>query len=68
MILPCIIALVQVLVEVAFPEQEIRYVQTTVKHTNAYHKPKYWLPDSLKERPHAMQALCLAQTLTEVHV
>ena len=46
--------------EVAFPEQEIRYVQATVKHTNAYRKPRYGLPDFLKERPHTMQALCLA--------
>ena len=54
-----IFALVQILVEVAFPEQETRYVQATIKHTDAYRKPRYELPDFLKERPHTMQGICL---------
>ena len=55
-----IFALVQILVEVAFPEQEIRYIQATIKHTNAYRKPRYGMPDFLKERPHTVQGICLA--------
>jgi len=39
-----IFAFVQVLIEIVFPEQEIRYVQSTVKQLNAYHKLRYEMP------------------------
>lgn len=45
--------------EVAFPEQETRYIQTTIKQTNAYRKPRYKLPDFLENRPHSIQSICL---------
>lgn len=48
------------MVEVAFPEQEIRYIQATIKHTNAYRKAIYGMPAFLKERPHTVQGICLA--------
>jgi len=54
-----IFAFVQILVEVAFPEQETRYIQTTVKQTNAYRKPRYTLPHFLNDRPHTVQSICL---------
>ena len=47
-----IFALVQVLIEVAFPEQEMRYVQATIQQTREYRRPRY-------ELPHAVQSLCL---------
>ena len=54
-----IFALVQILLEVAFPEQEMRYIQATIKHTSMYRKPRYDLPDFLIDRPHTVQAICL---------
>ena len=55
-----IFALVQILVEVAFPKQEIRYIQAAIKHTNAYRKPRFGMPAFLKERAHTVQGICLA--------
>lgn len=52
-------ALVQILIEVAFPEQETRYVQATIKRTGAYRKPRYDIPYFLKDRPESVQSLCL---------
>ena len=52
-------ALVQVLLEVAFPEQETRYVQATIKRTGAYRKPRYDIPCFLQDRPESIQSLCL---------
>ena len=52
-------ALVQVLIEVAFPEQETRYVQATIKQTGAYRKPRYDIPCFLQDRPESVQSLCL---------
>ena len=54
-----IFALVQVLVEIVFPEQELRYMQATIKQTSAYRKPRYDIPSYLQDRPHSVQSLCL---------
>ena len=54
-----IFALVQVLIEIVFPEQELRYMQATIKQTCAYRKPRYDVPFYLQERPHSVQNLCL---------
>lgn len=54
-----VFALAQVLLEVVFPEQELKYVQATVKQTSTYRSPRYSLPDFLKERPHSIQGICL---------
>ena len=68
-----IFALVQILVEVVFPEQEIRYIQATIKQTAAYRKPKYELPQFLQEKPHTIQSICLmnierAKAIPKSHV
>ena len=52
-------ALVQVLVEIVFPEQELRYMQGIIKQTSAYRKPRYDVPLYLEDRPHSVQSLCL---------
>ena len=54
-----IFALVQVLVEIVFPEQELRYIQAMIKQTSAYRRPRYDIPFYLQERPHSAQSLCL---------
>ena len=54
-----IFALVQVLVEVVFPEQETRYIQAIVKLTKQYRVPRYSLPMWLQGRPHSIQGICL---------
>ncbi len=54
-----IFALVQVLVEIVFPEQEIRYMQAVIKQTSAYRRPRYDIPFYLQDRPHSVQSLCL---------
>lgn len=54
-----VLALVQILVEVVFPEQEMRYVQATVKQTTEYRTPKYPIPIYLLNRPHSVQGICL---------
>ena len=54
-----IFALVQVLVEIVFPEQELRYMQAMIKQTSAYRKPRYDVPFYLQDRPHSVQSLCL---------
>lgn len=54
-----IFALVQILIEVAFPEQEMRYVQATIQQTKAYRRPRYQIPIYLEGRPHKVQSLCL---------
>ena len=61
-----IFALVQILVEVVFPEQEIRYIQATIKQTAAYHTPKYELPEFLQENPHTIQSICLMNIVPPV--
>ena len=52
-------ALTQVLVEVVFPEQQLKYIQATVKQTSMYRSPRYPMPDFLTERPHPIQGICL---------
>ena len=32
------------MLEVAFPEQEMQYIQATVQQTHPYRKPKYDIP------------------------
>ena len=54
-----IFALVQILVEVVFPEQEVRYIQATVKQTSAYRRPRYHLPNYLNNILHTAQSICL---------
>ena len=54
-----IFALVQVLVEVVFPDQESTYVQSTVKQLSTYRKPRYELPYFLEGKPHLIQSICL---------
>lgn len=54
-----IFALVQILIEIAFPELEVRYIQATIKQTSSYRKPRYALPVFLEGRPHSVQSLCL---------
>jgi hypothetical protein len=54
-----VFALTQVLVEVVFPEQQLKYIQATVKQTSTYRSPQYPMPDYLIERPHSVQGICL---------
>ena len=54
-----IFALVQVLVEIVFPEQENRYIQSTVKQSSEYRKLRYDMPIFLEGRPHNIQSICL---------
>ena len=66
-------ALVKILAEAVFPEQEIRYIQATIKQTAAYRKPKYELPEFLQEKPHTIQSICLmnierAKAIPKSHV
>lgn len=68
-----IFALVQILVEVVFPEQEVRYIQATIKQMKAYRRPRYELPDFLTEKPHTVQSICLlnierAKALPKNHI
>ena len=46
-----IFALVQVLVKIVFPEQEVRYMQAVIKQISAYRKPWYDIPFFLQDRP-----------------
>lgn len=57
-----IFAFVQILIEIAFPEQEMQYVQATIKQTKAYRSPRYEIPSYLEGRPHKVQSLCLLNT------
>jgi len=54
-----VFAFVQVLTEVAFPEQESKYFQTVIKQSQAYRKPRYEMPPFLIGRPHKVQSLCM---------
>ena len=54
-----VFAFVQVLTEVAFPEQESKYFQTLIQQTQAYRKPRYDIPSFLEGRPHKVQSLCM---------
>ena len=54
-----VFALTQILVEVVFPEQELKYIQATVKQTTEYRIPKYPMPSYLQNRPHSVQGMCL---------
>ena len=51
-----VFAFVQVLTEVAFPEQESKYFQTLIQQTQAYCKPRYDIPSFLEGRPHKVRA------------
>ena len=54
-----VFAFVQVLTEVAFPEQESKYFQTLIQQTHAYRKPHYDIPSFLEGRPHKVQSVCM---------
>ena len=51
--------LVQVLLEVAFPEQEVRYIQATIKQSGAYRKLRYEIHQFLQDRPQSVRSICL---------
>ena len=42
-----------------FPEQQLKYIQATVKQTSTYRSPRYPMPGYLIERPHSVQGICL---------
>ncbi len=52
-------AFVQILTEVAFPELESNYMQSIIKQTQAYRKPRYDIPLYLEGRPNKIQSLCM---------
>jgi len=54
-----IFALVQILIEVAFPEQETKYTLSILNQTQSYRKPRYQVPSFLEDRPHQVQSLCM---------
>ena len=51
-----IFALVQILIEVAFKEQETKYNQSIIQQSQAYRKPRYHIPSYLEGRPHKVQS------------
>ena len=54
-----IFALVQILTEVAFPEQETKYNLSILSQTQFYRKPRYQVPSYLEGQPHQVQSLCM---------
>ncbi len=52
--------LVQILVNIVFPEQESNYIVAVAQQMEAYRKPRYNIPDFLIDRPQCVQAACLA--------
>ena len=54
-----IYALVQILTEVAFPEQETKYNLSLLKQSQSYRNPRYQVPSYLEGRPHQVQSLCM---------
>lgn len=53
-------SLVQVLTDIVFPEQARDYTIAVAQQTNAYRVSRYNIPDFLQDRPHFIQAECLA--------
>ena len=53
-----IFALVQIVTEVAFPEQETKY-NLSISQTQFYRKPRYQVPSYLEGRPYQVQSLCM---------
>jgi len=51
---------VDLLLKIVFPEQEHEYAIAVTQQTEAYRKPRYDMPDYLRNRPHTVQAQCLA--------
>ena len=49
----------QILTEVAFPEQESKYSLSILSQTQLYRKPRYQVPLYLEGRPHQVQSLCM---------
>ena len=45
---------------IVFPEQETDYIVTVTQQTEAYRRPPYNMPEFLIDRPHCLQAACLA--------
>lgn len=52
-------ALVKVLVDVVFKEQEREYVIAITQQTASYRIPRYDVPEYLRNRPRPVQAACL---------
>ena len=55
-----VFSLVQVLTDIVFPEQAREYTIAVAQQTNAYRVSRYSFPDFLQDRPHLVQAECLA--------
>ena len=52
--------LIEVLVNIVFPEQQHEYTVAVAQQTDAYRKPQYDIPDYLSDRPRNVQTACLA--------
>lgn len=52
--------LIEVLVNIVFPEQQHEYTVAVAQQTDAYRKPRYDIPDYLSDRPRSVQTACLA--------
>ena len=48
------------LLNIVFPEHEHKYAIAVAQQTEAYRKPQYDMPVYLRNRPHSVQAECLA--------
>ena len=46
----------QILIEVAFKEQETKYNQSIIQQSQTYRKPRYHIPSYLEGRPHKVQS------------
>ena len=46
----------QILIEVAFKEQETKYNQSIIQQSQAYRKPRYHIPSYLEGRPQKVQS------------
>ena len=53
-------SLIQVLTDIVFPEQARDYTIAVAQQTNAYRVSRYNIPDFVQDRPHFIQAECLA--------
>lgn len=52
--------MVELLLKIVFPEQEHEHAVAVAQQTEAYRKPRYDMPDYLRNRPCSVQAACLA--------
>ena len=51
---------IELLLKIVFLEQEHEYAIAVAQQTEVYRKPRYDMPDYLRNRPHSVQAECLA--------